>query len=379
MFATLASGYSRLPREGGTDDLGIARAAAARGDFDPRGLRAMENTVIRDLVAEQEEAGLELLTDGNIRWLDDLGSFVWALKGARVDANGQPRFDREPEWTRPVYVDGFRFLRSATGQPARMYLLGPYTLAQASDPGPITRERLTMTLAESIAREIRALAEAGCQVIQIDEPAAAGITTNAARSLFRAAHRRLVHNVEGVHLMLSVLGGSALAAGARTIFDARYHSYLLDLRTAPQNWLLAAQAPGERGLIVGIGNTAEDDDSDDPARLRWAATLAAALHGRGPDRVGIAPAGSLDGLSRELARRRIETLGAIALELFEAGRDGSLATDVPALVREGLARGWFGDVPGTAIEEARARELEPADDDAGGSAGGPTGRQPGEA
>lgn len=356
MFATLASGYTRLPRQGETDHLGIARAAAARGDFDPRGLRAMENTVIRELVAEQEEAGLELLTDGNIRMLDEVGSFVWALRGSHVAADGRPRFDREPEWIRPVHVDSFRFLRSTTGQPVRMYLLGPYTLAQISDPGPLTRERLTMTLAEAISSEVRALAEAGCRVIQIDEPAAGGITTDAARSLFRSAHRRLLSRVADVHLMLSVLGASALSAGARTLFDARYHSYLLDLRTAPQNWLLAAQAPGERGLIVGVGSTDVERD-DEPEHLRWAAMLAAALHDRGPDRVGLAPAGSLDGLPREAARRRIERLGAIALDLFEAGRDGALATDVPALVREGLARGWFGDVPGTAIDEARAREL----------------------
>ncbi|MBM4409524.1 MAG: hypothetical protein FJ038_13235 [Chloroflexi bacterium] len=362
MFATLASGYTRLPREGETDHLGNARAAAARGDFDPRALRAIENTLIRELVAEQEAAGLELVTDGNVRWLDDIGSFVWALKGARVDAAGQPRFDGEPEWTRPVYVDAFRFLRSTTEQPVRIYLLGPYTLARASDPGPLSRERLTITLAEAISREVRALADAGCQVVQIDEPAAATITTDAERSLFRSAHRRLLSRIDGVHMMLSVLGGSALQAGARAIFDARYNSYLFDLRTAPQNWLLAAQAPGERGLIVGVAGMAARDEPDEAGRLRWAATLAAALHDRGPDRVGVAPAGSLDGLSREDARRRIETLAETALDLFAAGRAGTLATDVPGLVQEGLTRGWFGDVPGSAIEEARARELPGTDE-----------------
>ena len=81
-------------------------------------------------------------------------------------------------------------------------------------PGPMTRDRLTMTLAEAIAREIRALAAAGCTVVQIDEPAAVEIETEADRALFRAAHRRLTHAVEGVHLMLSVLPGNADRAGA---------------------------------------------------------------------------------------------------------------------------------------------------------------------
>jgi 5-methyltetrahydropteroyltriglutamate--homocysteine methyltransferase len=362
MFATLAGGYTRLPRAGEPDHLDVARRAAARGEFDPRGLRVIENTLIKELVEEQEAAGLELLTDGKVRWLDDLGSFAWTLEGVRVGADGRPRFEREPRWVRPAYADSFRFLRSTTDQPVRQYLLGPYTLARLVDPGDLTRERLTITLADAIAQELRALAESGCQVAQIDEPAACAITTDAERQLYRSAHRRLTHSVDGMHLMLSVLNGSAVQAGARTIFDARYHSYLFDIEDAPDNWLLIAEAPTDRGVVAGIGSTSADR-ADDLEQIRWAAAMAAALRSRGPDRVGIAPAGTLEGLPREVARERIETLGAIAFELFEHGRAGTLPTDPQALAHEGLVRGWFGEVPGSAVEEARTRDAADSRED----------------
>src|SRR6188508_3146657 len=131
MFATLATGYPALPEADQPDHLGDARRLAARGEFDHRGLWGIENTLIKQLVAEQQEAGLELLTDGLVRWIDELGSFIWALKGSHVDADGRPRYDREPEWVRPVYVDSFRFLQSVSEQPVRQYLLGPFTLGRA--------------------------------------------------------------------------------------------------------------------------------------------------------------------------------------------------------------------------------------------------------
>jgi methionine synthase II (cobalamin-independent) len=361
MFATLASGYPALPDAGEPDHLGNARRLAARGEFDHRGLWGIENTLIKQLVAEQEEAGLELLTDGRVRWIDEFGSFVWALKGSHVGEDGAPRYDREPEWTRPVYVDSFKFLQSASGQPVRQYLLGPFTLGRAGDPGPMSRDRLTMVLAEAVGREIAALQAAGCTVVQVDEPAAASIDTESERALFRAAHRRLTHAIDGVHLMLSVLGGSADRAGARTIFDARYHSYLFDLRDEPDNWLLVAQAPPKRGIVAGVGSTTADEGDDEDARIQWAASLLAGLRGRGPDRVGVAPAGSLAGMTREQARARIKRLGNVALDLFEASQTGALVTDTDRLLQLGIERRWFGRIDRAALDAARATAL--ADED----------------
>ena len=103
---------------------------------------------------------------------------------------------------------------------------------------------------------------------------------------------------------------------------------------------------------------------DDEERIRWAAMLLAAMRDRGPDRVGIAPAGSLDGLPREVARARIDLLGGVALDLFEQAQTGDLPSDPEALAQAGAVRGWFGRLSGEALEEARTRELVPADGNA---------------
>lgn len=361
MFATLAGGYSRSPHRGRPDRLAAARIAYGAGEIEAALLRALEDEAVREVVGEQDAAGLELLTDGQLRWANSAGPFPYGLEG--VEAGGTQRLGviGEPRWVAPVTVDDWRFLRATTQLPVRHTLVGPYTLGRLIDPGPLTRERLTMTLADAMARELRALADAGCEIIQVEERAASMIASESERSLFRAAHRRMTHELPGLHLMLAITEGSAHRAGPRVIFDGPYRSYLFDLVAGSRNWLLIAEAPADRGIICGMADAASAEP-DDPARMTWAARYVAQVRNRGADRVGLAPSGSLWFLPREAAYAKIESLSAVALDLFEATLQGETGPDIEALVVEGLTHGYFGDVPGAAVEEARRRELTETED-----------------
>ncbi len=79
----------------------------------------------------------------------------------------------------------------------------------------------------------------------------------------------------------------------------------------PDSWRLVAVAPTERGIVVGVG------DASGRRRTRvedvvWAAGYAASTQGRGPDRVGIAPSGSLASLEPARAREVLDLLGEAA-------------------------------------------------------------------
>ena len=363
MFATLAGGYSRQPHRDRPDRLAAARISLAQGEIEPAAYRSLEDELVREAIGEQDAAGLELITDGQLRWPDPVGTFPYGLDRVVEQGPGRLAVTGEPQWVAPVTLDDWRFLRAATDLPARQTLVGPYTLARLIDPGPLSRERLTMTLADAMGRELRALADAGCDVIQIEERAAAGISTEAERSLYRAAQRRMTHGLQGVHLMLAITEGSAHRATARVIFDARYRSYLFDLVAGANNWLLIAEAPTDRGIICGVAD-ATNPEPDDPARMAWAGRYAALVRKRGPDRVGLAPSASLAFLPREAAYAKIERLSTVALDLFEAGvanPDPMTPEAIEALVMDGLVHGYFGKVTVSDVEEARRRELEPAD------------------
>jgi len=155
------------------------------------------------------------------------------------------------------------------------------------------------------------LAEAGCQWIEIHEPAATLIDDEAGRSRFGEAHRALTADLGGVHLSLAIIGGSADALGIDAALAGNYASLAVDLIDGPDNWRLVAAAPPTVGVIAGAMATRAGSD-DGPELLLWAAGYAASTAGRGGDRVGLATAGSLAELPWDVAAQKVARLGEAA-------------------------------------------------------------------
>lgn len=354
MFATLVGAYPRTPLPGRPFRLRAAYGQLERGETDAAAFRAVQDEVVREVVAEQEAAGLEPLTDGQVRWEDAQTPFARALDGFEItgllryfDTNTyyrQPRAVAEPRWTRPITVDAWRFASSCTERAVKQCVTGPYTLARLSDPGEVGRERLTLALAEALNQELRALAGAGCPLVQVDENAAILIGDDEAeRRLFRDAQRRLLDGVTGTHRSLAITMGSAHEAGPETIFDAPYDSYLFDLCAGPDAWYLIAQAPGERGVIAGAVD-ARTTRPDTKEVVLWAALYAASTQGRGKERVGLSPSTGLEYLPRDRARAKIELLGETArLAALPAGEELARQLDPRAL---GIRAAAFGRAMG---------------------------------
>jgi 5-methyltetrahydropteroyltriglutamate--homocysteine methyltransferase len=345
MFATLAAGYPRP-----------ALPSAVPGD-----------DVVRAVVAELEAAGVEILSDGGVRRDDPLGGIASLLQGFEIGPPApylesgrsyrRPRAIHEPRWDGAMYVRDWQTAAAATELPVKQSVTGPYTLARLSDPGPVGRERLTMALADALAHELRSLVAAGAPVIQVDEDAASLIGADPAEQrLFKAAHRRLTNTVRDAHLTLAVTGGSVAEISPATFFDAPYRSYLIDVVTAPQNWTLIREAPGERGIIAGVADV-RSEAPDDPEFLTWAALYAAALRARGPDRVGLAPSGSLADVPPEAARAKIEALANVAAETHVRATESPGLLDPDRLADEGRDRGYLrpaGGDPDAAPKTPRA-------------------------
>ncbi len=336
VFATLVGAYPRTPVPGQPFRVRTAHAQLERGEIDREAFRDVQDKLVRDVIEEQIEAGLGLLTDGQVRWDDPQTAIARGLEGFEMtgllryfDTNTyyrQPRATAEPLWTHPILVADWKqadeMAREAARErglvplPVKACLVGPYTLGRLSDPGAVGREELTLGLAGALAREIRALVEAGAPVVQIDENALTmiGAEDEAERALAGDALSRLtgaLGDLGDAHLCLAVTMGSAEHAGARLLYDLPFASYLFDLIAGPDNWRLIAQAPHDRGIVCGVAdarNTARDDE----AVMIWAARYAASLNARGLDRVGLAPSTGLEYLPRDRARAKIEALAEAA-------------------------------------------------------------------
>jgi methionine synthase II (cobalamin-independent) len=214
-------------------------------------------------------------------------------------------------------AERWRNTSSQTDRLVKAAVLGPYSLGIASaerNGQPATADAPTdgvIAAAVALNAELLALVAAGCRYIEVHEPAATGIGTDATEGArFRDAHARLLDGVTDAHLSLAITGGNADGVGVETLLAAPYASLAVDLIAGPDNWRLVVAAPADRGIVCGALPTAPNSD-DRVEVLLWAAGYAASTGGRGPLRVGLATASSLAALPWEVAVRKMEILGEV--------------------------------------------------------------------
>jgi 5-methyltetrahydropteroyltriglutamate--homocysteine methyltransferase len=154
-------------------------------------------------IRDMERAGIDIITDGEIRRESYSNRFATALDGVDPDNPGVitnrvgqetlvPRVIGPIRRTRPVELRDMQFLRRNTDRPAKITLPGPFTLAQqARNEHYRDVEELAMDFAEAVNAEAHDLQDAGANVIQLDEPWLRNDPEAAARYAVPAINRAL--------------------------------------------------------------------------------------------------------------------------------------------------------------------------------------------
>ena len=134
-------------------------------------------------IKAQEDAGLDIITDGEIRRESYSNRFATALDGIDLDNPGSaldrsghpnpvPRVVGKIKRRHPVGLRDLEFLRSHTQRRVKVTVPGPFTMAQQAqiDYYDGSREAAAMDYASAVNEEIHDLFNAGADVVQIDEP-----------------------------------------------------------------------------------------------------------------------------------------------------------------------------------------------------------------
>jgi len=133
-------------------------------------------------IRAQEEAGLDVIGDGEMRRESYSNRFATALDGVDIDNPGTaldrsghpnpvPRIVGPIRRTRPVEVDDLLFLRKHTDRPVKMTVPGPFTMTQQAQNDHYPDDAsAALAYAEAVNEEIRDLFAAGADIVQIDEP-----------------------------------------------------------------------------------------------------------------------------------------------------------------------------------------------------------------
>ncbi|MGZ9810373.1 uroporphyrinogen decarboxylase family protein [Pseudoroseicyclus sp. H15] len=148
----------------------------------PEHLEEAQNTATIAAIKLQEEAGLDIITDGEIRRESYSNRFANALEGVDLDNPGSaldrsghpnpvPRVTGDIRRMHPVEVEDVKFLRQHTDRRVKITVPGPFTMSQqAQDDHYGDPRALALAYAAAVKEEIADLFAAGADVVQLDEP-----------------------------------------------------------------------------------------------------------------------------------------------------------------------------------------------------------------
>ncbi len=145
-------------------------------------LREAQDDATLLAIQAQEEAGLDIITDGETRRESYSNRFATALEGVDIDNPGSaldrsghpnpvPRIVGRIRRKHPVELEDLRFLRANTARTVKITVPGPFTMSQqAQNDFYETDEEAAMDYAAAVNEEIRDLFAAGADIVQVDEP-----------------------------------------------------------------------------------------------------------------------------------------------------------------------------------------------------------------
>jgi 5-methyltetrahydropteroyltriglutamate--homocysteine methyltransferase len=277
-------------------------------------------------IRDMERAGVDLLTDGEIRRESYSNRFATALEGVDIDRPGQiiggsgrptpvPRVVGPIRRVRPVQVRDVQFLREHTDRPIKATVPGPFTMAQqAQNEYYPDRERLAMDYATCVNEEVKELFAAGADVVQLDEPWVRA-NPDEARRYAVAAINKALEGVNGTTALHLCFGYAAMVQGkpSRYAFLPELESSVvqqISIEAAqPKLDLAVLQEFATKTIVLGVLDLS-DRRIESPESI--AARLREALRYVPPARLMVAPDCGMKYLSRPVAYRKLRamTLGA---------------------------------------------------------------------
>ena len=285
-------------------------------------LEAAQDDATRLAVQDMERAGVDVITDGEMRRESYSNHFATELDGIDLDEPGValdrtghenpvPRVVGPIRRRRPVEVRDVEFLRSITDRRIKITVPGPFTMAQqAQDDHYRDGRSLALAYAEAVNEELHDLKAAGADVVQIDEPYL--------QARPEAAHE---YAVEAIDRALEGIGGETVlhtCFGYAAIVHDKPSGYpfLRELNDCLATHLsLEAAQPGldpavlrdvpDKTIVLGVLDLGSGEVETPEA---VAERIRRALEVVPPERLVVAPDCGMKYLPRERAFRKLEAM-----------------------------------------------------------------------
>jgi len=273
-------------------------------------------------VYDQERAGLDILTDGEMRRESYFNRFATALEGIDLDNPGTvisrtgkkalvPRVVGKVKRTRPVGVRDVQFLRAHTSRQIKITVPGPFTMCQlAQNDYYKSPAEMANDYADAVRGEIEDLFAAGADVVQIDEPYMQA-NPEPAREYGVAAVQRALDGLKGTTALHICFGYGSMVKGKPARYD-----FLPELAATPVKQIsvetaqpsldcsVLAELPTKTIILGTLDLSTSEIESPETvaARIRRALPYVSA------DRIIVAPDCGLKYLSRDVAFGKMQAM-----------------------------------------------------------------------
>ena len=283
-------------------------------------------------IRDMERAGIDIITDGEVRRESYSNRFATALEGMDLDHPGSaldrtghpnpvPRVVGPIRRTRPVEKRDVEFLRANTDREIKATLPGPFTMSQqAQDDHYHDEEAFAMALAEAVNEEVRDLFAAGADVVQLDEPYLQARSEKAERFAVRAINRAL-EGVTGTTALHTCFGYAHIVHNRPNGYPfleplADVNVRQISIESAQQKVDLGVlRSMGAKTVIVGVIDLSDESPVEDVDTV--ARRIRNALQFVDPERLILAPDCGMKYLPRDKAFGKLRAL-AVAAERVRA-------------------------------------------------------------
>jgi 5-methyltetrahydropteroyltriglutamate--homocysteine methyltransferase len=278
-------------------------------------------------IRDMERAGIDIITDGEVRRESYSNRFATALEGMDLDNPGTaidrtghpnpvPRVVGPIRRKRPVEVRDVEFLRANTDRTIKATLPGPFTMSQqAQDDYYKDEEALAMALAEAVNAEVRDLFAAGADVVQLDEPYLQARAEKARGFAIKAINRAL-EGVTGTTALHTCFGYAHIVHSRpngypflEPLADVNVRQISLESAQQKVDLSVLKALPG-KDLIVGVIDLSDDGPVEEVDTV--VARIKNAMKFVDPDRLILAPDCGMKYLPREKAFGKLRALAQAA-------------------------------------------------------------------
>ncbi len=275
-----------------------------------------QDDAVQLTVRDLERAGIDILTDGEVRRESYFNEFANALSGLDLDNPGEvlsrlgnptlvPRVVAPIEHINSVFIRDVVYLKSQTNRPIKVTVPGPFTMTRlVKDDYYHDEEALINAYADAVNTELNELKKAGADVVQLDEPY---LQSNAEEAKINgvSAINRALDGITGIKAIHLCFGYSYVVKDKPSGY-----SFLAELEDSVE-----AAEPGldptifeklpSKTVILGALNMADQtNESSDSVADR----IRAALEHVSVDRLIIAPDCGMKYLSRDIAFGKLQSL-----------------------------------------------------------------------